>query len=609
MIEDGKIAVDNNVNIKNEPHKLEKKQASIDDEYNVGVASKSFLSYFESVDVRCLRLIDFVHPDEVSEFKAFMSGKINGVSRRIFRLKRNTNEYRYNVVKLCHEDNALKDKGYRDIEIIDIEDTVLLNEKIVSDLEKMRLLFGMTDEYMFNYNKVTNVLKIFHYDELKRVIDYNMDIDEWSDEMLQKRYVADSERGLFKAFIIALKDYNQSISTKINCSIRTHGNIIETLRFTGIYYNSSIEGEGEIIGRILSDGATARSNEALELMDELQYDSLTKVYNKKAITEYAINTLKENKRNRTIIVILDVDHFKSVNDTYGHMYGDKILARVGQRLKEVVGEDGVVGRIGGDEFMIVLNGINDDQMLRGVLRAMRTQIKWEFSEEFTDFMITCSIGASIYPNNGTDFEELFKKADHCLYIAKEKGRDRYVFFRDELHRESYEASVEKKDSQSISSRENKELEYLGKFFAEVAIDREKAIRDMFAHMKTAYNIDSIDIYYGDGLKAVYSFGADADKNDDAMYVYSSEFKEMLGNNRSINVSFLRKIMDNAPDFCTEMKKRSILSTIQCIIGSQDDIKGLITFNKKIEASQWADYEVTCAEIAASYLRLFAENKI
>lgn len=607
MIEDGKIAVDNNVNIKNEPHKLEKKQASIDDEYNVGVASKSFLSYFESVDVRCLRLIDFVHPDEVSEFKAFMSGKINGVSRRIFRLKRNTNEYRYNVVKLCHEDNALKDKGYRDIEIIDIEDTVLLNEKIVSDLEKMRLLFGMTDEYMFNYNKVTNVLKIFHYDELKRVIDYNMDIDEWSDEMLQKRYVADSERGLFKAFIIALKDYNQSISTKINCSIRTHGNIIETLRFTGIYYNSGIEGEGEIIGRILSDGATARSNEALELMDELQYDSLTKVYNKKAITEYAINTLKENKRNRTIIVILDVDHFKSVNDTYGHMYGDKILARVGQRLKEVVGEDGVVGRIGGDEFMIVLNGVNDDQMLRGVLRAMRTQIKWEFSEEFTDFMITCSIGASIYPNNGTDFEELFKKADHCLYIAKEKGRDRYVFFRDELHRESYEASVEKKDSQSISSRENKELEYLGKFFAEVAIDREKAIRDMFAHMKTAYNIDSIDIYYGDGLKAVYSFGADADKNDDAMYVYSSEFKEMLGNNRSINVSFLRKIMDNAPDFCTEMKKRSILSTIQCIIGSQDDIKGLITFNKKIEASQWADYEVTCAEIAASYLRLFAEN--
>lgn len=609
MIEDGKIAVDNNVNIKNEPHKLEKKQASIDDEYNVGVASKSFLSYFESVDVRCLRLIDFVHPDEVSEFKAFMSGKINGVSRRIFRLKRNTNEYRYNVVKLCHEDNALKDKGYRDIEIIDIEDTVLLNEKIVSDLEKMRLLFGMTDEYMFNYNKVTNVLKIFHYDELKRVIDYNMDIDEWSDEMLQKRYVADNERGLFKAFIIALKDYNQSISTKINCSIRTHGNIIETLRFTGIYYNSGIEGEGEIIGRILSDGATARSNEALELMDELQYDSLTKVYNKKAITEYAINTLKENKRNRTIIVILDVDHFKSVNDTYGHMYGDKILARVGQRLKEVVGEDGVVGRIGGDEFMIVLNGVNDDQMLRGVLRAMRTQIKWEFSEEFTDFMITCSIGASIYPNNGTDFEELFKKADHCLYIAKEKGRDRYVFFRDELHRESYEASVEKKDSQSISSRENKEFEYLGKFFAEVAIDREKAIRDMFAHMKTAYNIDSIDIYYGDGLKAVYSFGADADKNDDAMYVYSSEFKEMLGNNRSINVSFLRKIMDNAPDFCTEMKKRSILSTIQCIIGSQDDIKGLITFNKKIEASQWADYEVTCAEIAASYLRLFAENKI
>ena len=100
------------------------------------------------------------------------------------------------------------------------------------------------------------------------------------------------------------------------------------------------------------------------------------------------------------LVILVIAHFKSVNDTYGHLYGDKVLSRVGYKLKEIVGDDGVVGRIGGDEFLIVIDNINDDQILRGMLRAIRTQIKWEFAGDFEDFSITCSIGASIEPNNG-----------------------------------------------------------------------------------------------------------------------------------------------------------------------------------------------------------------
>lgn len=71
--------------------------------------------------------------------------------------------------------------------------------------------------------------------------------------------------------------------------------------------------------------------------------------------------------------------------------------------------------------MIILTDINGDQMLRSMLRAIRSQIKWEFADEFKDMEITCSIGAAMCPNNGEDYEELFKKADYCLYIAKEKG--------------------------------------------------------------------------------------------------------------------------------------------------------------------------------------------
>ena len=88
----------------------------------------------------------------------------------------------------------------------------------------------------------------------------------------------------------------------------------------------------------------------------------------------------------------------------------------------------MIGRIGGDEFMIVFNGLDDDQVLRGMLRAIRTQIKWEFAEDFENLSITCSIGASIFPVNGRDYEDLFKKSGLLSLYSKRKGQRQICIF-------------------------------------------------------------------------------------------------------------------------------------------------------------------------------------
>ena len=153
------------------------------------------------------------------------------------------------------------------------------------------------------------------------------------------------------------------------------------------------DGSRIVIGRVVPEADShGNYNQITDMIEELQFDSLTHVYNKK--NYYRICCKMSSRKSRItelLIAVLDVDHFKKVNDVYGHMYGDKVLARVGRKLKEVVGEDGVVGRIGGDEFVIIFNGINDEHELRGMLRAIRTQIKWEFVDDFEDLMITCSI--------------------------------------------------------------------------------------------------------------------------------------------------------------------------------------------------------------------------
>ena len=593
-----------------EGSRLERRLASFDDKYNIFVSNKSFTSYLGSEELRSFKITDYIHPDDVESFKKFVEDKSFTGGEEVFRLKKKNNEWRYNVVRIHTEKGMVENRRNIGVEIIDIDESVGDYETAMDSLSRVRLLMSLTDEFAFIYDKETNMFKMFKYDRFNRIILYDMDIDQWKREMLSKSYVKYDEKAMLDTLVLNMKTYADSFSIKMNCAIRTQSDIFEAVRFIGTVHNES-SGNKIIVGRVVSDESVGHASTAMEIMNELQYDSLTGVYNKKTITEYAKKRIAEEKEKRIVIAILDVDNFKSVNDTFGHLYGDKVLARVGGRLKEIVGEDGVIGRIGGDEFMIVFNGLDDDQVLRGMLRAIRTQIKWEFAEDFENLSITCSIGASIFPVNGRDYEDLFKKADCCLYIAKEKGRDRYVFFRDEMHRASYEAMLNKNQLNAMKNpREIRELKNVASFMENAMTDSRKAILDAMRHMKDTFGIDNINIYYGEGMKKVYSFGSDIPEAKDAMYVFSEEFQKLMGENeRFLQIGFADAFSDITPDFCGRMKAERIASTIQCYIGDKRNIKGLVTFNKCREASQWANYEIDCARIFAAVLSSMALNDI
>ena len=593
-----------------EGSRLERRLASFDDKYNIFVSNKSFTSYLGSEELRSFKITDYIHPDDVESFKKFVEDKSFTGGEEVFRLKKKNNGWHYNVVRIHTEKGMVENRRNIGVEIIDINESVGDYETAMDSLSRVRLLMSLTDEFAFIYDKATNMFKMFKYDRFNRIILYDMDIDQWKREMLSKSYVKYDEKAMLDTLVLNMKTYADSFSIKMNCAIRTQSDIFEAVRFIGTVHNES-SGNKIIVGRVVSDESVGHASTAMEIMNELQYDSLTGVYNKKTITEYAKKRISEEKEKRIVIAILDVDHFKSVNDTFGHLYGDKVLARVGGRLKEIVGEDGVIGRIGGDEFMIVFNGLDDDQVLRGMLRAIRTQIKWEFAEDFENLSITCSIGASIFPVNGRDYEDLFKKADCCLYIAKEKGRDRYVFFRDEMHRASYEAMLNQNQLNAMKNpREIRELKNVASFMENAMTDSRKAILDAMRHMKDTFGIDNINIYYGEGMKKVYSFGSDIPEAKDAMYVFSEEFQKLMGENeRFMQIGFADTFSDITPDFCGRMKAERIASTIQCYIRDKRNIKGLVTFNKCREASQWANYEIDCARIFAAVLSSMALNDI
>jgi len=164
------------------------------------------------------------------------------------------------------------------------------------------------------------------------------------------------------------------------------------------------------------------------------YDGVTELPNRHLFMDRLANTLSNAKRFKQsfALLFLDLDRFKTINDTLGHSIGDQLLVEVSKRLKEELRDNDTVSRMGGDEFMILLpqtNSIQDaEQVAQKIIAAMNNHFKLEGRR----YHITVSIGISFYPKDGEETETLIRHADIAMYKAKENGRNTYHCYVDHL---------------------------------------------------------------------------------------------------------------------------------------------------------------------------------
>ena len=126
---------------------------------------------------------------------------------------------------------------------------------------------------------------------------------------------------------------------------------------------------------------------------------------------------------------MDIDYFKEINDKYGHVVGDEVLRCMGSCLKNVFGKDAILGRIGGDEFVVFMKNVSDISYVEKKAREFLNQMKELKISEISSHQITCSIGIAYYPNHGKGYLDLYKHADMALYETKENGRNGYTIYR------------------------------------------------------------------------------------------------------------------------------------------------------------------------------------
>ncbi|OWK33303.1 EAL domain-containing protein [Sphingomonas dokdonensis] len=182
-----------------------------------------------------------------------------------------------------------------------------------------------------------------------------------------------------------------------------------------------------------SDLTEKRRSEA-EITRLALFDSLTGLANRQRLRlslDQALATA-QGPNTTTALFLLDLDRFKAVNDTLGHQCGDELLKQVAQRLTRTVEDAGLVGRLGGDEFQVVLPREGNRDRLGTLAQQIITALSQPFFIAGSSLSIGCSIGIAIAPEHGQDSETLIRNADLALYAAKADGRGVSRFFRDEM---------------------------------------------------------------------------------------------------------------------------------------------------------------------------------
>jgi len=164
------------------------------------------------------------------------------------------------------------------------------------------------------------------------------------------------------------------------------------------------------------------------------YDTLTSLPNR----EYLIESLKSEMEAKSAfaLMFIDLDNFKYTNDQYGHDMGDALLVEVSKRLKSVIRQSDIVARFGGDEFCVVIKHLSDKEIAKSIAQKINDTLTHYFWIDNYKLTLSCSIGISIYPQDGVCVKELLKHADIAMYSIKTNGKNSYEFYQNGIESSS-----------------------------------------------------------------------------------------------------------------------------------------------------------------------------
>lgn len=354
----------------------------------------------------------------------------------------------------------------------------------------------------------------------------------------------------------------------------------------------------KIIGKAVNIELQKQETESLTKKSQL--DSLTGIYNKMVTGQFIDEYLKRenDKSSQSAFFIIDLDNFKGINDNLGHIFGDSVLVHISEKIKGSIRNTDIFGRIGGDEFVILLKDIRVRDYVVHKAEEIRSVFLNAYTGENHDYKISGSIGISLFPDDGNSYEELYKKADIALYKAKKGGKDRYEFYtaaNDGTDRVNQKDTLHKIHNFPEESRlpvDNRadDLLYLHIF-------------ELFAkNSQNNFVLESMLKLIGDYYHVDRAYLLQLSEDERSIENFSIWCKEGIDSNIS---SFEKMTPLDIKEYINRFHKNGIycftkddnsqvnspVSALHCLIVREAGVKGMIILEDITQLKQWTDNQI------------------
>ncbi len=389
--------------------------------YNmVGYEKNEHIAKFNNIGINTL------HPDEAEA--AAKSAKEQLAATGAFNVKAKLS-HKYKEYIWVHFSGKLSmspDGSARIyIVIVDISEHLNILESFEKEQSLNELIAALSDDAFFDFDVPNRTMR------LSRNFANRMGVEEimhdFPQPFLQKGVIAPDSIKAFEHDLTAFfSDMNCVSEQEIHYILPDEGDVWYLIRT-----NVTVDANGvpeRVVGK-MSD-ITRHKEQIDELSEMAQKDQLTGLYNKTA-TERLIKEILKMRRihdDKHALFIIDIDNFKNINDRLGHLYGDIVLTQLAEGIKPIFRSDDVIGRVGGDEFFVLIKNYRTTDLLKEKAEDICNLFRKTYTDHNASVDISASIGIALCPENGIHFDELYKNADTALYNTKANGKNGYTFY-------------------------------------------------------------------------------------------------------------------------------------------------------------------------------------
>ena len=544
-----------------------------------------------------LPITALAHPDDEESVREALELVKEREQHLIFRLLCSDGSYRYMYALFRLNGRMVGDFASIDVMLMDIMRMHYKFDSTFSNVVKYRKLMGFSDKMYFEYYYDSEIITIYEYINNRSIVRYRDNLANLQAKVLEGENFNFRQRAEFEVLQEHLKNYTENIDMEVDGEIFGLNGGYLHLKGGIVYLNNA---KWMTAATVTVTWESKRDEKYY--MSPHAFDSATGVYNKRAITELTTDILPDAKNKPVYFCIIDIDDFKNINDTYGHMIGDDVIASVAEVLKTTMGARGYIGRFGGDEFVVVTDRIGTDDELLNALKTVRKHVAWTNAEKLGNMEVTLSIGISKYPNDANNYDSLFNLADKCLYLAKTKGKNRFVIYREDQHKDFEMMS----GSDNLESKNIRDI-YSGSSRAVVDIlgdtgedDRESFDRSI-KRLLESYAIDRIAIYTGENYERRYFAGDGTVPMESLAYINQPEIAALFNENDVLIRNKILYIREMSPELYELMEKQGTEGFIIAKVQLTGQPPVAVTFDVFERFRKWASNEEDMLYVAAQII--------